>query len=166
MFRATDVNGLRDAWRLVETTSNATLDRARAIPVAKLYESVDEEWSYVDTLRHLVYATDRWIVGPVLGEKQPFHRLGMPNDNLEPWRGSAIDVDANPTFEEVVAVRLDHMATVTALLDRADNQELQRAVASPNGGTTSVGDCIRIVMNEEFWHDQFANRDLDVLTSA
>ena len=70
-LRANDVAGLRDAWQLTKTNAEKTLARARSLPEAKMHESVDGEWSYVDTLRHLVYATDRWIVGPVLGEKQP-----------------------------------------------------------------------------------------------
>jgi hypothetical protein len=164
-FRARDIAGLRDAWQIVETQAAATRERARVLPEAKLYESVDGEWSFVETLRHLVYATDRWITGPVLGRKQPFHRLGMPNDNLGPWRGTAIDVDATPTFDEVLAVRHERMAMVARLLAETNQDGLVRTVASPNGGTTSVADCIRVVMNEEWAHNRYANRDLDVLSA-
>jgi DinB superfamily len=166
MLRATDVDGLRDAWRMIAEQATTTLERARALPEAKLYESVDGEWSYVDTLRHLVFATDRWITGPVLNEKEPFHRLGMPNDNPEPWRGTSIDIDAEPTFEEVLAVRRQRMATVTVLLDESDNEDLMRSVASPNGGTTSVMACIHVVLSEEWAHNRYANRDLDVLSAS
>ncbi len=133
------------------------------MPEPGLHESVDGEWSYVETLRHLVYATDRWITGPVLNEPEPFHRLGMPNDNPEPWRGTAIDIDADPALDEVVAVRNRRMGSVAALLADCTDADLARTVASPNGGTTTVGDCIRIVMGEEWAHDRYANRDLDAL---
>jgi DinB superfamily len=165
-LRAQDVKGLREAWKIVETQAAATLKRARALPEASLDESVDGEWSYIETLRHLVYATDRWITGPVLGNGQPFHPLGLPNDNLEPWRGSAIDVDAHPTLDEVLPVRQERMETVACLLDEIDRDGLHRTVASPNGGTTSVADCVRIVMSEEWAHNRYANRDLDVLSAT
>jgi hypothetical protein len=162
MLRATDAAGLRDAWCLVADRADATRARARALPEAKLHESVDGEWSYLDTLRHLVYATDRWITGPVLGASDPFHRLGMPNDNPEPWRGR-LDIDADPSLDEVLEVRNDRMASIVALLADVTDADLARTVASPNGGTTRVGDCIRIVMSEEWAHDRYANRDLDAL---
>ena len=49
----------------------------------RLDESVDEQWSYLETLRHLVFATDRWVTGPVLRDANPFHPLGMPNPPLD-----------------------------------------------------------------------------------
>jgi hypothetical protein len=163
MLRATDAEGLREAWRMIEARSEATLARARTLPEATLAESVDGEWSYFETIRHLVYATDRWITGPVLNQPQPFHRLGMPNDNPAPWRGTAIDIDAKPTLDEVLAVRRPRMASVAELLADCGAADLTRTVASPNGGTTTVADCIRIVMGEEWAHDRYANRDLDAL---
>lgn len=165
-LRATDVDGLRDAWQMIQTQADGTLDRARSLPEPRLHESVDGEWSYVDTLRHLVFATDRWITGPVLNVAEPFHRLGMPNWDAEPWRGTSIDVDAQPTFAEVLAVRQERMASVGALLDDLDDREVRRTVASPNGGTTSVMGCIHVVLGEEWAHNRYANRDLDVLTAS
>jgi hypothetical protein len=162
-LRATDVDGLRGAWRMIEELANKTLARARALPESRLHESVDGEWSYVETLRHLVYATDRWITGPVLGHAQPFHRLGLPNDDLEQWRGSSIDVDARPTLAEALDVRAQRMALVTALLAESKAEDLLRTVSSPNGGTTSVLGCVHVVLGEEWAHDRYANRDLDAL---
>ncbi len=165
-LRATDTDGLRDAWRMIEAHANTTLERARSLPETKLYDSVDGEWSYLDTLRHLVFATDRWITGPVLDDDEPFHRLGMPNDNPEPWRGTSIDVDAKPTFAEVLPVRRQRMASVAAVLDGSNNDDLMRTVASPNGGTTSVLACIHVVLGEEWAHNRYANRDLGILGAA
>jgi hypothetical protein len=167
MLHATDLEGLRAAWHMIESRASSTLERARALPEAKLYESVDGEWSYTDTLRHLVFASDRWITGPVLNDgKEEFHRLGMPHDNPEEWRGTTIDLDAKPTFDEVLAVRNERMAAVATLLANATNDELARIVPSPNGGTTSVMSCIHVVMNEEWAHNRYANRDLDVLSKS
>jgi hypothetical protein len=161
-LRATDVDGLRAAFEMVCERADATLARARSLPVEKLNESVDGEWSYLQTLRHLVFATDRWITGPVLGEAQPYHELGMPNDDPAPWR-ETLDLDARPTLAEVLTVREQRLATVGALLGAGSTEDLMRTVASPNGGTTSVMGCVHIVLGEEWAHDQYANRDLDVL---
>jgi DinB superfamily len=163
MLRAQDPDGLRDAWQMIERRADATLARARMLPEEKLHESVDGEWSYVETLRHLVFATDRWITGPVLNQSEPFHRLGMPNDDPERWRGTSIDVDARPTLDEALAVRRQRMASVAALISESSEQDLARTVPNPNGGTTWVGACIGVVLGEEWAHDRYANRDLDAL---
>jgi DinB superfamily len=33
-----------------------------------LHESVGGEWSFIETLRHLVFATDSWIRRAILGD--------------------------------------------------------------------------------------------------
>jgi DinB family protein len=75
-------------------------------------------------------------------------------------------LDARPTFDEVLAVRNERMQSVARFLAATNNGELTVTVASPNGGTTSVMSCIHVVMNEEWAHDRYANRDLDVLTAS
>jgi hypothetical protein len=48
-----------------------TVERARRLPPALLHESVDGEWSYIETLRHLVFATDARIRRAILGDPAP-----------------------------------------------------------------------------------------------
>ena len=55
------------------------------------------------------------------------------------------------------------MARITELLDSSSHDDLRQTVASPNGGTTSVMSCVHVVLHEEWWHNRYANRDLDVL---
>ena len=83
MLRATDVEGLRAAWAMIEERAAATVQRARALPPESLDVSVDEEYSYLQTLRHLVMGTDRWITGPVFGDPEPLHPLGYPAEDPE-----------------------------------------------------------------------------------
>ncbi|MGH8977156.1 MAG: DinB family protein [Acidimicrobiia bacterium] len=158
-----DPEGVRNAWTAIEEFSAATLDRARALPPEKLDESVDEEWSFVETLRHLVFATDRWITGPVLRDPKPFHPLGLPNPPLDEVPPGVFDLDANPTFEEVLEVRRDRMDRVAELVKGINTDDLNQQVPSPNGGMTSVMSCLHIVFREEWAHDQYANRDLAIL---
>src|SRR4051794_36573950 len=56
--RAADPDGLRAAWAALERTWAATLDRVAAGTVDI---SVGGEWSFAQTLRHLVHATDMWL---------------------------------------------------------------------------------------------------------
>jgi hypothetical protein len=154
---------MRAAWQLVEEFSSATLERARALPPEQLDVSVDGEWSYIQTLRHLVFATDRWVTGPVLGEADQFHPLGMPNPPYDALPPGVFDIDAMPPLDEVVAVRRDRMDRVAGIVGRVTSSELRRQVPSPNGGSTSVTSCLHIVLREEWWHDQYARRDLTVL---
>ena len=158
-----DPDGMRSAWKSIEEFSAATLDRARALPPDKLDESVDEEWSFLETLRHLVFATDRWITGPVLHDANPFHPLGMPNPPLDEVPAGVFDLDAKPTFDEVLAVRRERMDRVAEHIKGINADELKRHVPSPNGGTTAVMSCLHVVFREEWWHDQYANRDLAIL---
>jgi len=163
MLVATDPEGVRTAWEMIEQRANATLARARALPAAALDESVDGEYSYLQTLRHLVFATDRWITGPVLGDPNPFHPLGFPPDDPEGGRALGLDVDATPTLDEVLDVRHQRMASVSTLLRDASPADLARMVTSPNGGLTSVLSCVHVVLREEWAHDRYATRDLDRL---
>ena len=133
---------------------------SRALDPDQLDESVEGEWSFVETLRHLVFATDRWITGPVLHDPNPFHPLGMPNPPYDEVTSRYFDLDARPTLDEVVAVRRERMDRVAALVNAIDADELNRQVPSPNGGTTTVMSCLHIIFREEWWHDQYANRDL------
>jgi dihydrofolate reductase len=45
-----------------------TITRAQALPEGTLHESVNDEWSFVQTLRHLVFAMDKWFTAPILAQ--------------------------------------------------------------------------------------------------
>jgi hypothetical protein len=74
-MRPTDPAGFREAWDVLERLWAETVDRARRLPPDLLHESVDDEWSFIETLRHLVFATDAWLRRGVLGDPIP---LGPP----------------------------------------------------------------------------------------
>jgi hypothetical protein len=161
-----DVAGMQRAWATVQAIAAATLDTARRLPPEMLDASVDGEYSYLQTLRHLVFATDRWITGPVLGQADQFHALGYPYDSAPPSERRSLDLDANPTLDDVLEVRAERTGFVDPLVRAATDESLARLVDSPNGGTTTVGDCIRVVMLEEWWHHRYADRDLAALARS
>ena len=159
----TDSDGMRVAWRAIELFSAATLERARRLPPDRLAVSVGGEWTFLETIRHLVFATDRWIGGPVFGDADPFHRLGMPNPPRDEAAPGIFELDTSPSPDEVFTLRRSRMDRVAEFLITVENAELDRAVQSPNGGATSVRNCLHVVFREEWWHNQYANRDLEVL---
>ena len=69
--RAADPEGLRAAWAALEHTWAATLGRVAAMPAGTVDVSVAGEWSFAQTLRHLVFATDMWLGRGVLEIEQP-----------------------------------------------------------------------------------------------
>jgi hypothetical protein len=60
--------GFGEAWDTPERLWGLTVERARRLPPEPLHESVGGEWSFIETLRHLVFATDAWIRRAILGD--------------------------------------------------------------------------------------------------
>ena len=49
------------------------------MPAGTVDVSVGGEWSFAQTLRHLVLATDTWLRRAILQVEQPFHPIGQPS---------------------------------------------------------------------------------------
>jgi hypothetical protein len=90
MVRPADPEGARAAWTALEQTWAATIARADRLTDAQRHERVDGEWSFVETLRHLLFAMDKWFTAPILGEG--FHPIGIPNSGSIdfPWPISTV----------------------------------------------------------------------------
>lgn len=161
MIRASDPGGSRAAWAALEEVWAPTIARAQALGEEKAQESVNGEFSFVQTVRHLVMAMDKWFSQPILGEG--FHAMGLPNTgSLDfPWPG--LDYSVKPSLAEALAVRADRAATFRAYLANADAADFPREVEVLENGNATVLDCVQTVMEEEFWHNRYARRDLAVL---
>jgi hypothetical protein len=164
LFTAADPAGLRNAWDTVDQLWNATLERARMMSEARLHESVDEEWSLVETLRHVVFATDKWFTVPVLCE--PYDPIGLPNTGSDPLAFVGIDPGAQPSFKDVVAVYRDRAMRVAAYLDTVTDAELEQTHPVVGAGSPNVRACLHVVLDEAWAHHRYANRDLDTLTQT
>jgi len=136
-----------------------------ALPEGRLHESVNGEWSFVQTLRHLVLAMDKWLTAPILGEH--FHPLGLPNSgSVEfPWP-DPLDYDRTPSMADVLAVRADRATRFRDYLERVAPTDLTRSIDVLENGTNPVQECIYTVFEEEFWHNRYALRDLALLEAA
>ena len=134
-----------------------------------MFERVDEEWSFAETMRHLIYATDCWFRRGVLDEAQPFHAIGVTHDEAY-GQVPGIDLDATPTYAEVIAARRENQAAVRDYAATLTDESVleQRMPTGPGHpeGPVRVGDAFWVVVNEEFWHSTYAARDLDVLAAG
>ncbi len=168
----TDPAGFREAWAVVEQLWEGTVARAGALEPSLLHEQVDGEWSFIETLRHLVFATDAWIRRALLGDPAPWHPLDLPWDEMPDTAGIPRDRDARPTLAEVLALRADRMATVRRVVGDLTDEQLAGSTPPvsgpgwpPESRSFPVGEVLGVVINEEWWHRQFAERDLDVLAA-
>jgi hypothetical protein len=166
---ATDPAGLRAAWGALERSWAASYDRVAALPAGTVDISVEEEWSFAQTLRHLVFATDAWL-GAILGDDRPFHPWGMPFTDITEFVGSAadigIDMGATPSYAEVLDLRADRVARVREFLTELSPERLSDEVDGPvweRAERLSVFRCLRVILNEECEHHRFADRDLDLI---
>jgi AcrR family transcriptional regulator len=166
-----DAEGFREAWAILERLWQQTVDRARGMAPELLQERVDEEWSFIETLRHLVFATDAWVRRAILGDPSPWDPLDLPHDEMPEEPGVPRDRAASPSLEQVLALRADRMATVRQVLADLTDDELAgmtQPVTEPGYPAPEsfpVRRCLGAVVNEEWEHRLYAERDLDVLES-
>ncbi len=160
----------RAMWHTIERLWAQATERTARLPQSALAEQVDEEWSFEQTLRHLIFITDAWASRTVLDEPRPYHPLGLPQSWYPDADAAALGIDlaARPGYAEILAARADRMAVmrrvVTGLTDNGLGRLCQR---SPAPGYPDeerpVADCVGVVMDEEIEHYRFAVRDLAVL---
>lgn len=164
--RAADPEGLRAAWAHVERAWTATLDRVATMPAGTVDVSVDGEWSFAQTLRHLVMATDVWLRRAVLEVEQPFHPIGQPNPEAEEdGVDMSIFTATTPPYAEVLEVRAGRVAMVRDFLATVTPEEL--AVSRKNPWDPAYPEttlsCLHVILEEEWEHHRYAVRDLDAL---
>ena len=156
--------GLRDGWVAVQAAWQATVTNT---PPVLVDAQVEDEWSLAQTLRHLVLATDAWLRGGILRIEQPFHEIGQIFTGAAEmgFDVSMFRLDA-PTFEDILAVRAERQQMVTDFLSNARPELLAEERDNPWGGGDwhpTVGDCVRVILEEEWAHLRYTQRDLALL---
>ena len=170
-MRPVDADGYRAAWDSVERLWAQTVERARGLAPDLLHERVDGEWSFIETLRHLVFATDTWVRRAFLGEPSPWDPLDLPHDEMRDSPPVPRDREARPSLDEMLALRADRMGTVRRVLATLTDEELAgmtvpvTAAGYPEPESFPVRRCLRAILNEEWEHRLYAERDFDVLES-
>jgi hypothetical protein len=166
--RAGDPDGLRAAWATLEGIWAATLGRVEALPAGTVDVSVAGKWSFAQTLRHLVMATDIWLRKAILEVDQPFHPLGQIGAFAEA-EAEGFDMSVltttTPSYDEVLEVRAGRVAMVRDFLATVTSDELtatRRNPWAPDHQETTLS-CLHVILGEEWEHHRFALRDLDAI---
>ena len=165
-LRPSTVEGLREAVETVAAFWATTIAAVGSRPAADLDRSVNGEWSFVETLRHLIFVTDYWFRKAVKGEAEPFHPLGLPASFMAM---DGLDLAARPTLETVVAVRearfaeLREYAAAVSPADLDHERPTSPDQSWPPPGSRTPLSCLHVILNEEWTHRQFALRDLAVI---
>ena len=164
---------VRAIWDAIERLWAQAIERAGRLPAAALTQQVNEEWSFAQTLRHLVFITDAWASRTVLDEEMPYHPLGLPQSWYPAADAAAVGIDltAQPGYAEILAARADRMAVMRRIVAGLTDAGLGRLCRrSPAPGypdeQRTVIDCVSVVMDEEIEHYRFAVRDLAVLEAG
>ncbi|RNI17226.1 DinB family protein [Flexivirga caeni] len=162
-------DGLRAAWVAVQGAWAAVFARVATFPAGIVDRSVDGEWPFVRTLRHLVMATDVWLGRAILGGEHPYHPLGVPNDEpgTEAYSAEAFDAAATPSYDEVLAVRAGRVAMVGDYLATVTPEVLAEHRPNPHAPEydETVLHCLHTILDEEWEHLRYAVRDLDALSA-
>ena len=166
--RADDPDGLRAAWSALESTWTQTLARVAAMPAGSVDVSVDGEWSFAQTLRHLILATDAWLGRGILELDQPFHPFGLAGPGAED-DGLDMSVFAadTPPYADVVEVRAGRVAMVRDYLASVTTDQLaaiRRNPWAPQEQET-IRSCLHVILEEEWEHHRYAVRDLAAIES-
>jgi hypothetical protein len=163
--KAETPDGLRDGWVAVQAAWEATVT---STPSVLVDAHVEDEWSLSQTLRHLVLATDAWLGGGIMGMRQPFHEIGLIfNGAAEMGFDTSIFRADIPSFEEILAVRAERQQMVTDFLSTVTPELLAEPRDNPWGGGEwhpTVGDCVRVILEEEWAHLRYVRRDLALLS--
>lgn len=161
LMEPTDPEGMRAAWSAVSSLWDATVTRAQQLPEEALHASIDGEFSFVQTLRHLVFAMDKWVAVPILGGQ--FDPMGLPNTGSLDFPWPAIDRNSDPSFADVLAVRRDRAARLAEYLVDLEPADLTQTREVLENGSAPVQGCLHTVFEEEKAHHGYATRDLDAL---
>ena len=176
MMRPADAAGFCRAWQVIGQLWDGTVERARQLDPELLHASVDGEWSFIQTLRHLMLVTDGWIRRAVLGDPAPWHPLDLPWDDPDETRslpaGLTRDRDARPSLDTVLELRRERTATVAEVMASLTDQSLDadttpvEAPGWPEPRSYRPRSLLLHVLHEEWEHRMYAERDLAALEAG
>lgn len=156
--------GLRDGWVAVQAAWETAVENT---PERLMEANVEDEWSLAQTLRHLVLVTDAWLRGSVLKIEQPFHEIGQIfSSATEMGFDMSIFRSGDVSVEETLATRAERQQMVTDFLATVTADDLATECDNPwgvDGWRPTAGDCLRVILEEEWAHLRYMKRDLALL---
>lgn len=156
------VEGMRSTWSALRAEWDDLLGRVSTAGPEVVLASVNGEWSLRDTLRHLLFAMDKWFTWPVLGGRE-FSAIALPNTGSQGMDWPGINRGADPSFAEVLAERATKNSVFGSYLDTLDIGSLPGESAVMENGNVPTVMCFHVVFEEEFEHLRYALRDLAAL---
>lgn len=171
LIRSDEPADLRAAWRQLDADWATTIARMHQTPGIE-HESVNAEWSAVQTLRHLVFVHDSWFRRCCLGATDLFTPLGI-GPSVEPYRqGHGLDLTLEPGLDEVMMEREVQAAELGSWLESVTAAQLAATAPVPDDDAwppyargRTVRQCLGTVLNENLEHHRFTTRDLDLMSS-
>ena len=138
------------------------------LPEPVLHEQVGGEWSFVQTHRHLVLATDCWLRRMVKGISRPYHPWGLADHGSPVPAAGASTRMLTPCSARCSICPGPHGRGTRRDRRRDGWGELERncvAPASPGHPRKdhTVLQCLHVILKEEWQHHRYAVRDLKVL---
>jgi hypothetical protein len=169
LIRSEDPADLREGWRQLRADWAATVERMRRTPGIE-HQSVNDEWSAAQTMRHLVFVHDSWFRRCCLGSTDLFTPMGLGIEAVPDREAQGLDPSAAPSLDEVLAVRDAQATELEAWLDAVTTEQLEGPAPIPDddmwppyAAGRSVQQCLTTVLDEEWAHHGFCVRDLDLI---
>lgn len=145
-------------WWSIEREWVSLCDRVRSEP-SLAEASVNGEWTLRQTLRHLIFAMDKWFSFPLLGARA-FTPCGLPNTGSQGRDWPGLDPSADPSFDEVLGLCAAQSARFVSYLEGADFAVLPESVEVLENGSVPTLMCFHAVLEEKFEHLRYMLRDL------
>ena len=167
-MRPNGVEGFKEASAILGRLWESTIQSARSLPAETLHTRVDGEWSFIETLRHLNFASAAWVGRMILGDSSLWHPLDLPWDEAPGWDGIPWDREARPTLDVVLAERRNRQTMVSDVIKSLTDERLASQVSHTEPGWPQFEEfpfkeCLLIVLNEQWEHRRYADRDLAAL---
>jgi DinB superfamily len=105
----------------------------------------------------------------LLGDPNPWHAFDLPFTEISEDAQVPDDRTARPSLDEVLALRAERIemvrTVVAGLTDESMNERTTPVDAPgwPDAMSCAVYDCLLCILNEEWQHRLYAERDLDLL---
>lgn len=164
MLEPMTVSECRAAWALLSREWSHLVEQAMQMNPDALLVSVDGEWSFRDTLRHLVFVRDKWFAGPILGRTR-FTDVGLPNTGSRGFAWPGLDLAADPSVDHVLEIRSRQESELLDWLLGVDFSALPSEAEVLENGAVPTVMCLHAVLEEEFEHLRYATRDLEVVSA-
>ena len=168
-MQPTTVEEFQEAWSTLERLWTGTEERAettssRAAARAGARRVVVHRDAAPPRLRERGLGRAGWCSAT----RVPWHPLDLPWDEAPGWEGIPWDREARPSLDEVLAVRRKRQAMVRDIITHLTPEQLEETVTQTEPGWPQLEEfplrqCLFIVINEEWHHRLYAERDLDAL---